>query len=63
MKTKQISLILLGVVAATPLTFTSCSHPVAAGAAGAAAYNKYDEEKKKDDLENRAKEKKENRDR
>ena len=56
MKTKSISLFLMGAILASPLLFIGCAgnHPVAAGAAGAAAYNQYDENQKKDNLQDAA---------
>ena len=56
MKTKSISLFLMGAILASPLVFAGCAgnHPAAAGAAGAAAYNRYDENQKKDDLQHAA---------
>ena len=63
MKTTKTNLILLGALAATPLVFSSCanSHPVAAGAAGAAAVNHYQDEQKKEDYAKVKKEQAENR--
>jgi len=49
MKTTKVSLILLGAVVATPFLMSSCAHPVAAGAAGAATVNHYQDEQKKED--------------
>jgi uncharacterized membrane protein YebE (DUF533 family) len=52
MKTKSVSLILLGAVLASPLLFTSCSSRAGTAAAGAATYAAYDnrqEEQKKED--------------
>ena len=50
MKTTSTNLMLLGALLVTPLIFCSCanSHPVAAGAAGAAAVNHYQDEQKKE---------------
>ena len=49
MNTTKTSLILLVAFAFTPLILCSCSHPAAAGAATAAAYdNRQDEQKKED---------------
>jgi hypothetical protein len=50
MKTTKTHLMLLGALA-TPLILCSCSgsHPVAAGAAGAATVNHYQEEQRKED--------------
>ena len=51
MKITATNLILLGALLVTPLIFCSCSgsHPAAAGAAGAAAVNHYQDEQKKED--------------
>ena len=51
MKTTSTNLMLLGALLVTPLIFCSCanSHPVAAGAAGAAAYDHRQDEQKKED--------------
>jgi len=54
MKTTSTNLMLLGALLVTPLIFCSCanSHPVAAGAAGAAAVNHYQDEQRKEDYAN-----------
>ena len=49
MKTTKTNLVLLGALLITPLIYCSCSHPVAAGAAGAATVNHYQDEQKKED--------------
>jgi hypothetical protein len=51
MNITKSTLLLLGALLVTPLIFCSCanSHPVAAGAAGAAAVNHYQDEQKKED--------------
>ena len=56
MKTNAVRIIILGAIVISPILFTACSgnHPAAAGVAGAAAYNKYDENQKKEDLKNAA---------
>ena len=46
------TLAFLATVLATPLIYCSCSHPVAAGAAGAAAVNHHQDEQKKEDYAN-----------
>jgi hypothetical protein len=49
MKTTKLNLVLLAAILVTPLVYSSCSHPAAAGAATAVAYdNRQDEQKKED---------------
>jgi hypothetical protein len=53
MKTRNVSLILLGAFAVAPLVFSSCASRAGSAAAGAATYAAYDnrqEEQKKEDL-------------
>jgi hypothetical protein len=54
---------LLGALLVTPLIYCSCStsHPVAAGAAGAATVNHYQDEQKKEDYAKAKKQQAENR--
>jgi hypothetical protein len=51
MNITKSTILLLGALLVTPLIFCSCagSHPVAAGAAGAAAVNHYQDEQRKED--------------
>jgi len=49
MKTKYI---LIAAIAVTPFIYSSCSHPVAAGATTAAAVNHHQDEQKKEDYAN-----------
>ena len=56
MKTTPIKFLLLGALATAPFLFTSCAHPVAAGAAGAAAVNHHQDEQKKEDYAHAKKE-------
>ena len=63
MKTTTTKLMLLGALLITPFVYGSCSgsHPVAAGAAGAATVNHYQDEKKKEDYAKAKKEQVERR--
>jgi hypothetical protein len=61
MKTTITILMLLGAVLITPLIYSSCSHPVAAGAATAATVNHYQDEQRKEDYAKAKKEQVERR--
>ena len=66
MKTRKVSLILLGAIAISPLAFSSCASRAGTAAAGAATYAAYDnrqEEQKKEDLAKHRSEARDSRDR